>query len=334
MIEATGLTMRYGATLALDNASFKVGRGGIMGLLGPNGAGKTTAMNILSTHILPTGGTATIGGFDIHKEPLEVRRLLGYLPEDPPLYKDMEVAEYIRFVGRGRGLPGAKLKERIDWVVDACGLEEVFRKPVHALSRGFKQRVGLAQALVHDPLVLILDEPTTGLDPMQIIGIRKLIKNLASDKTVIFSTHIMQEAAAITDRIVIINEGRIIADSTTTELQGRYTGNLVTRVSARAPKAEMEALLKSMPGVEGVTCVEEGLEGGVTFEVAAPQDAGIRVKVAEAVQGRGWLLLELTDKLVSLEDVFISLVRKTRMKALPEPGAASAQGGTGGEVEK
>lgn len=218
MIDVQSLSMSYGSFKALKEVSFQAKEKEILGLLGPNGAGKTTAMRILTTYLCPSSGTATIDGLNILDNALEVRKRIGYLPETAPLYPDMQVAEYLRFVGEARALDGSQLAKRLQWVKDACGLREVWRHSISELSKGYKQRVGLAQALVHDPKVLILDEPTSGLDPLQIIGIRKLIRELAKDKTIIFSTHILSEVEAIADRIVIINEGKIVSSGTLEEL--------------------------------------------------------------------------------------------------------------------
>lgn len=218
MIDAQSLTMHYGSFVALKDVSFQAREKEILGLLGPNGAGKTTAMRILTTYLYPTSGTAKINNFDILKNPEEVRKNLGYLPEIAPLYPDMQVEEYLSFVGEARGMSGAALTSRLKWVQESCGLREVWKHTVTELSKGYRQRVGLAQALIHDPKVLILDEPTSGLDPLQIIGIRGLIKQLAKEKTIIFSTHILSEVEAIADRIVIINEGKIVAQGTQAEL--------------------------------------------------------------------------------------------------------------------
>src|SRR3989338_5871501 len=219
MIEAQQLSMCYGSTRALNQVSFKINENEIIGLLGPNGAGKTTLMRILTTFIYPTQGTAVINGFDILKDPLNARKSLGYLPESPPLYTDMRVDEFIGFIWRARGLSGAYYRERKDWVVEACGIASVWKHMIHELSLGFRQRVGLAQALLHDPKVVILDEPTSGLDPVQIIGIRKLIQELAKTKTILFSTHILQEASAISNRLLIMNHGRLAAQGTIAELR-------------------------------------------------------------------------------------------------------------------
>jgi len=218
MIEVKDLKMQYGPVVALDGVSFQANPGEVLGLLGPNGAGKTTAMRIITTYLYPSSGTAKVDGFDILENPLEVRKRTGYLPETVPLYADMMAEEYLSFVGKARELEGAKLKERLAWVRDACNLKPVWKHLLSELSKGYGQRVGLAQALIHDPKVLILDEPTSGLDPIQIIEIRSLIKNLAKEKTVVFSTHILQEVEVLADRIVIINEGKLVAYGTKAEL--------------------------------------------------------------------------------------------------------------------
>jgi len=218
MIEVKDLTMRYGPAIALDHVSFQANPGEVLGLLGPNGAGKTTAMRILTTYLYPSSGTAKVDGFDILENPIEVRKRIGYLPETVPLYGDMRVEEYLTFVGKARALEGAKLTERLEWVKNACHLKNVWKHLLCELSKGYGQRVGLAQALIHDPKVLVLDEPTSGLDPIQIIEIRSLVKSLAKEKTIIFSTHILQEVEALADRIVIINEGKLVAQGTKREL--------------------------------------------------------------------------------------------------------------------
>lgn len=218
MIDVQSLTMHYGPVIALDHVSFQANPGEILGLLGPNGAGKTTAMRLLTTYLYPSAGTAKVDGFDILEDPLEVRKHIGYLPETVPLYADMQVDEYLAFVGKARGLEGKRLAERMEWVKDACHLKAVWKHFLSELSKGYGQRVGLAQALIHDPKVLILDEPTSGLDPIQIIEIRSLIKSLAKEKTVVFSTHILQEVEVLADRIVILNEGKLVAQGTKREL--------------------------------------------------------------------------------------------------------------------
>lgn len=219
MIEVQSLTMRYGTFTALDNVSFQAGDRGILGLLGPNGAGKTTAMRIITTYLYPSSGTVLVNNIDVLERPLQARKEIGYLPETAPLYPDMMVEDYLRFVGEARGINRPTLNVRLKWVKEACDIGFVWKHTVNELSKGYRQRVGLAQALIHNPKVLILDEPTSGLDPLQIIGIRQLIKELAKEKTIVFSTHILQEVEAVADRIVIINEAKIIAQGTQKELE-------------------------------------------------------------------------------------------------------------------
>ncbi len=311
MIEAKQLTMTYGSTVAVKEASFKASRGEIVGLLGPNGAGKTTCMNILATQIVPTSGSATVGGYDIHEDPIEIRRLVGYLPEVNPLYGDMEVVEYLQFVGEGRNLGENGLKERLTWVVENCKIKEVYRRPLGELSRGYQQRVGLAQALIHDPEVLILDEPTSGLDPLQIIEIRNLIRKLAKDKTIIFSTHIMQEASATSDRIVIINEGEIIADGTAEELQARVDVSPMTILSVKAEKQSVERALESLSGCKGFKLMKEE-DGLLTYRLEASTQEGLWEQLAALIKDNHWVVKELKPQELSLEDTFIALTKASR----------------------
>jgi ABC-2 type transport system ATP-binding protein len=210
--------MNYGPTVALKKVSFRAEKGKILGLLGPNGAGKTTLMRILTSYLYPLKGTALIDGNDVTQDPLAARSVTGYMPETVPLYYDMLVDEYLMFIGKARGLSGDKLAERLTWVKENCAIDSIWKHTISEISKGYRQRVGLAQALIHDPEVLILDEPMTGLDPLQIIGIRKLVRKLAEDRTIIFSTHILQEVQALADKIVILSSGRVIADGTLKEI--------------------------------------------------------------------------------------------------------------------
>lgn len=219
MIDVQSLTMYYGSFKALAEVSFQAREREILGLLGPNGAGKTTAMRILTTYLYPSSGTATINGKDILEKPMEIRKQIGYLPETAPLYPEMQVEEYLKFIAHARELNRKTIKDRLEWVKEKCGIGPVWKHTISELSKGFRQRVGLAQALIHDPKVLILDEPTSGLDPLQIIGIRDLIRDLAQEKTIVFSTHILQEVEAIANRIVIINEGKVVSQGTQQELE-------------------------------------------------------------------------------------------------------------------
>ena len=310
MVEAEKLSKHYGPTVALSEASFEAEENRVLGFLGPNGAGKTTAMKILTTYILPTDGKARVGGHDVQEDPIAVRRMIGYLPETAPLYAEMTTAESLRFVGAARGLAGPRLRERMSWVVDATEIQTVFRRPVGELSRGFRQRVGLAQALIHDPQVLILDEPTSGLDPLQIIGIRKLIRTLSRDKTVIFSTHILQEAAAISDRILIVNFGRVIAFGTPDELERKATRRARILVEA---KADAEVVRKSVEAVQGLKVgrVEPaGDEGWVRFEAHGDSETALADAMDALVRDRKWRIRRFEPVSLSLEEIFIELVRQ------------------------
>ncbi len=310
MIEVRGVTKRYGPTVALDDVSFRLDRGEILGFLGPNGAGKSTAMKIITTFLAPDAGSVEVDGIDVLERPLEVRSRIGYLPETNPLYVDMLVYEYLEFVGRARGLSGSRLKSRLDWVVDACGLGSVYGKHVHQLSKGFKQRTGLGQALIHDPDILILDEPTSGLDPLQIIGIRELIQGLASTKTIIFSTHILQEVRPVTDRVVIINDGRLVADGHITKLEQDAMERNRIYVSVHAAADDVAPVLSGVSGVATAELLGEH-DGVARFEVRTGFDQDVRVPLGAAIHGRGWDLVELHESRFSLEDTFIALTRKT-----------------------
>lgn len=314
MIKAKRLTMHYGPVVALDDVSFEVNKGEIVGLLGPNGAGKSTTMKILTTYLHPTRGTAEVGGVDVLKDPLKVRKVIGYLPEILPLYMDMEVRAYLQFVARARGLSGMTLKNRIDSVLDTCGLRPMYRKIIRELSKGYKQRTALAQALVHDPDVIILDEPTSGLDPHQILEIRHLIERLAKDKTVILSTHILQEVQASADRIVIINRGRIVGDGSIEELRSRAKDSERTLVTVEGERAELERLLS---GVEGVRRVEYGgvLDGCPSFVLHSPSGRHPWREVNELARAKGWKLRELGDKPLTLEETFLKLTERAAQGA-------------------
>jgi ABC-2 type transport system ATP-binding protein len=313
--------MNYGQVVALSNASFRAVRGEILGLLGPNGAGKTTTMKILTTQIMPTSGNATVAGFDLMKDPLEIRRRVGYLPEIPPVYPEMEVAEYLDFVGRARGLAPPQLKRRIDYVVNACGLREVFRTTVGTLSRGYGQRTGLAQALIHDPEILILDEPTSGLDPIQIIGIRDLVKSLAHDKTVIFSTHILQEVEAISDRVVIINEGVIVADGSIDELRSQAKSKQRFLLVVGASEVDLR---KALDGLRekfefDYDVLKEDGFSRATIETGMLEK--LWAGLSETVHKNGWEVRQFSPEKGSLEEAFRYHVKHGSGEKSPEGGA-------------
>lgn len=311
MIRVDDLTKDYGPTRALDSVSFEVESRQILGFLGPNGAGKSTAMKIITTYLSPTSGSVTVDGIDVTGDPLAVRRKIGYLPETNPLYPDMRVQDYLTFCGKARGLDGARLDERRDFVVERCGLRRMLKKNINELSKGYKQRTGLAQALIHDPQILILDEPTTGLDPLQIIEIRSLIQQLAEEKTIIFSTHILQEVSSTTNRVIIINGGRIIADGYISELQREAAGNEQVRASLRAERGRVEAELRGLAGVGDLAVVGER-DGIITVDLKTDQADVVRQGVGDVAAQQGWSVLELSTPSVSLEETFIELIKKSR----------------------
>ena len=308
MIEVRDVTKRFGNTVALDGVSFSVQQGEILGFLGPNGAGKSTTMKIITTFLAPDSGQVSVGGIDVLEQPLDVRRRIGYLPENVPLYHDMTVDDYLTFVGRARGLSGPRLTERLAWCVEACGLRTEYKKRIQELSKGFKQRTGLAQALIHDPDILILDEPTSGLDPLQIISIRKLIASLAGQKTIIFSTHILQEVGPITDRVVIINEGRLIADGNIGSLVEQAMSENRIFVALRQPADEVERALRDLPALSNLRSAGD-VDGACRFELRAPFSSDLVGDVARLARERGWDLVELHESRYSLEDTFIALTR-------------------------
>ena len=302
MLDITNLTKIYGTQHAVDNISFSVGKGEIAGFLGPNGAGKSTTMKMATCFIPPTAGTIKVGDYDVVEQSMEVRKLVGYLPEHNPLYLDMYVHEYLQFVGSLYDIKGAKLKSAVIDAVDRVGLQIEQNKKIGALSKGYRQRVGLASALLHDPQVLILDEPTTGLDPNQIVEIRQVIKNIGKEKTVVFSSHIMQEVQAICDRVIIINHGKIVADGTLSELKKQQTeGQLLTVSFAEAVN---EQLFKGLKGLVYFKSV-----GVNTYEVKASPKADLRAPLLEIIAAEKLNLLSLAQKENSLEHIFQELTQ-------------------------
>lgn len=317
MIDVTDLSMHYGPVVALHKANFTVGRGEVVGLLGPNGAGKSTTMKILTTYLYPTAGMATVGGKSVLDQPLAVRKLIGYLPEVLPLYTDMEVRSYLEFVGRARGLRGAALRQRLDWVVSRCGLKPMYRKLVRELSKGYRQRTGLAQALIHDPQVVILDEPTSGLDPHQILEVRQLIRELAHDKTVLLSTHILQEVEAVADRIVIINAGRIVGDGTLQDLQERARQHDQVLLAVLADPKEIEAKLRQLPQVQHIRCTHH-VDGVAHFEVGAMPGGHLARQIGQLGQVQGWQIETLVSRPPSLEETFLALTEQQSEIVTPQ----------------
>ncbi|MBF9237396.1 gliding motility-associated ABC transporter ATP-binding subunit GldA [Hymenobacter sp. BT683] len=302
MVEIENLTKTYGTQNAVDNISFTAGKGEIVGFLGPNGAGKSTTMKIATGYLPPTAGTVRVAGHDVLTESLAVRQHVGYLPEHNPLYLDMYVHEYLEFIGSVHGLRGRELRTRVGELVRRVGLSREQNKQIGALSKGYRQRVGLAQALIHDPEVLILDEPTTGLDPNQILEIRQLIREVGEDKTVIFSTHILPEVTALCSRVLIISRGKLVADSPVAELAARAAGETIVRAEFEGP-VDTAKLSK----LAGVRHVEAAPDGAVLLRAAPGTD--VRAAVSRLAGQEGWILLGLRQEQQSLEEVFGELTK-------------------------
>lgn len=311
MIEVRNLRKTFGPTVAVDDVSFDVTKGEVLGFLGPNGAGKTTTMRVLTCYLPADSGSAKVAGFDTADHPIEVRRRIGYLPESAPLYLDMDVTEYLSFVAEIRGLAAPTRARRVREMIDLCSLATVRRRPVGELSKGFRQRVGLAQTLMHDPDVLILDEPTTGLDPNQIVQIRELIKQIGREKTVILSTHILQEVEATCSRVQIINDGRLIAQGTVDELTHLATGEARIVVRLKASPSVVEGKLSAIPGVKGCRPLAGAGEGSSRYELVAAGAEGETLEEAifRVAVENGWIVTELRRETQSLEQVFQRLTR-------------------------
>ena len=310
MIEVHNLCKNYGAFQALENISFRVDKGQVVGFLGPNGAGKTTTMRILTCFMPASSGHVTIAGYDVFKQSREVRKRIGYLPENVPLYPEMTVAKYLTYMAKIRGVPPRQRKERLDSAVEACGLTERRHQIIAQLSRGYRQRVGLAQALIHNPDVLILDEPTSGLDPRQIVEIRELIKSLGTERTILFSTHILAEASLTCERLLIISRGQItgdvsLSDGRAVSPEGTDAAEKTVRLEiAGATTDEVLATLRDIPDVTTAEQVDEE-----TFHIQSAIETDIRAVVAETIVRRGWQLLEMRTVELTLEEVFLSLTK-------------------------
>jgi len=322
VIEVQHLTKHYGPVTAVHDVSFKAERGEILGFLGPNGAGKTTTMRILTGYMPPTDGKALVAGFDVLEQPIEAKRRTGYLPETPPLYPDMTVADYLMFCARIKGVPRTERANRVKTTMERTRIADVATRHCAKLSKGYRQRVGLAQALLHNPDVLILDEPTAGLDPKQIIETRRLIKELGGEHTVILSTHILPEVSQTCQRVVIINKGRVVAVDTPENLTSRLQGAGTLYVEVDSLGADAQSALTSISGVTGVTVSEK--RGSATgYEVATAADRDVRRELAATVVGRGWGLLELRPMRMSLEEIFLSLTTE-ETESPTSAGEASA----------
>jgi ABC-2 type transport system ATP-binding protein len=322
MITVSELTKRYARHTAVDNISFQVQKGQIVGFLGPNGAGKTTTMRILTCFLPPTSGTASVAGFDVLDQPLEVKKRVGYLPETPPLYPEMRTSEYLQFVGSLKGLSGAELNKRVDYVTERCAVADVKDKLLGKLSKGYRQRVGLAQAIIHNPEVLILDEPTAGLDPKQINETRDLIKSLAGDHTIVLSTHILPEVEQTCQQVIIINKGKLVATDSVNNLQNRARGaeSLLVEVAGRNGDLDAAAVQRRLEQITGITRVQlkDTKPSGSSFEVESGKDF-VRGDLARAIVQSGWDLNEMRTAAVSLEEIFLQLTGDQPAARAEEP---------------
>jgi gliding motility-associated transport system ATP-binding protein len=319
VIEVQHLTKQYGPVTAVSDVSFKVEKGEILGFLGPNGAGKTTTMRILTGYMPATDGKALVAGYDVAEQPIEAKRRIGYLPETPPLYPDMTVSDYLTFCARIKGVPKAERKTRVAATMERTRIADVANRHCAKLSKGYRQRVGLAQALLHNPDVLILDEPTAGLDPKQIIETRNLIKGLAGDHTIVLSTHILPEVSQTCSRVVIINRGRVVAVDTPENLTSRLGGSGAMYVEIDAAGTDASSVLGGVPGVTGVSV--STTRGTLTGYEVASAGRDVRRELASAIVGRGWGLLELRPMRMSLEEIFLQV---TTEEAAPEAAAETA----------
>ncbi|HZR66704.1 MAG TPA: ATP-binding cassette domain-containing protein [Terriglobales bacterium] len=325
MINVKELTKRYARTTVVDHISFEVAKGQIVGFLGPNGAGKTTTMRMLTCFMPPTSGGATVAGFDVLEQPLEVKKRIGYLPESPPLYPEMETGEYLKFVGKLKGLSGSDLNQRVNYVCERCSVADVKDKQLGKLSKGYRQRVGLAQAIIHNPDVLILDEPTAGLDPKQINETRDLIKSLAGSHTIILSTHILPEVEQTCEQVIIINKGKLVATDSVKNLQARARGaeSVLVEVGGRNGNLESTLVQQKLERVDGVSRVlcKQQVDSRAVFEIESQKGKLVRGDLARAVVESGWDLNELRSAAMSLEEVFLQLTGSEK------PGAPVAAKG-------
>lgn len=317
MIEVQNVTKHYGQTLAVDDVSFTVEKGEIVGFLGPNAAGKTTTMRIITSYMPATSGKVTVAGYDVFDDAMEVKKRIGYLPENPPLYLDMKVEDYLAFAAAINGVQQSTIPREIDRVVELTSLGDMRYRLIRKLSKGFRQRVGLAQALIHDPEVLVLDEPTVGLDPKQIIEVRDLIKDLGNDHTIILSTHILPEVSMTSERVVIINKGRIVAEDTPTNLMASLKSGESLELQVEAPFDDVKTTLEAMEGITGVTLDTDPAVGENICTVRVDSEPGrdVRREVAREVVNRNWGLLELKQISLTLEDIFLELTTEEEVQA-------------------
>lgn len=305
MIKVVNLTKRFAGVTAINNLNFEVEKGEVVGFLGPNGAGKSTTMKILTSYLPATSGRATIGGFDVFEQSVQARRQLGYLPENTPLYTDMRVGEYLRYRANLKGVAGSKVREAVGEAIELCSLKEVERKIIGALSKGYRQRVGIADALVHDPALLILDEPTIGLDPNQIRQIRELIKNLSGKRTVLISTHILPEVEIMCSRVIVIHKGQIRASDTAENLLKNHRATGSMRIEAKVGSEPAINALAGLPGVKDVSVETDGDYS--IFQLKVESNADPSEEVMQLATSRRWTVRELSRRRATLEDVFVEL---------------------------
>ncbi len=303
MIEVNGLVKRYGAERAVDNISFQVQTGEVLGFLGPNGAGKTTTMKVITCYLPPSEGSVKVDGLDVQTDSLDVRHKIGYLPENTPLYQEMTTYDYLTFVAAMRGVDPVHQSSRIAEMADVCGLESVLGKRIEALSKGFRQRVGLAQAMIHNPPILLLDEPTTGLDPNQIVEIRELIRNIGKEKTVILSTHILPEVQMSCDRVLIIHKGKLVADGTPQDLQSSFSSGQRVRFGVQVDPDAVRSVLSGWNGIQ-ITDAERAGDGETLFTLTTDRKDDLRPELFRLAVDEGWTMTELSREQANLEDVF------------------------------
>jgi ABC-2 type transport system ATP-binding protein len=321
MIQVTGLSKKYANYVAVDNISFSVDKGDIVGFLGPNGAGKTTTMRVLTCFMPPTAGRATVAGFDVFDQPMEVKKRIGYLPEAPPLYPEMSVADYLTFVARLKGIPNAEISDRVQQTMKKCSVLDVSGKLISKLSKGYRQRVGLAQAIIHNPDVLILDEPTSGLDPKQILETRDLIRSLAGEHTIILSTHILPEVEATCKNVIIISKGKLVKTDSVENLKNRSAFTVELSTAGAADALGVRQKLEQVASVSKVLD-RESIGGRLAFDVEGLNGIDVRPEVARAIVHAGWNLLELRSS-TTLEEVFLELTGSDQRAA--EPVSAGEQ---------
>lgn len=331
MIEIIELSRHFGAIKAVDKISFNIAPGEIVGFLGPNGAGKTTTMRMMVGYLQPSSGSIMIDGESIYADPIKTSQKIGYLPETNPLYNEQTVYDFLAYIGALRKLGKAKFKERLAFVVENCGLEAVLHQKIGTLSKGYRQRTGLAQAILHDPEVLILDEPTSGLDPNQIIEIRELIRSLGKEKTLILSSHIMQEVQALCERIIIIAAGKIVANDSQESLLNRFSPHQEIRLRFEAQNPDLNELWQEFPQLQLLS--EERLGSEIILKLSADAELDLQRDLARFCAGRNWLVLEIHGQKNNLEDVFVNLTRTAAVEATPIPTEAVPQSDAGQETQ-